>query len=96
MKNGDEAACFLTASIKHQKLSVLLKVYDKRLEKAVLRRIFSVKRPLQNRVPRVRSLLPLPKGLHKIDAPTENPDKIKGTEKGVFFINERHTFFLRE
>ena len=84
MKNGDEAACFLIASIKHQKHSVLLKICDMRLEKAVIRRLFTVKQPLQNRVPRVRSLLPLPKGLHKIDAPTENPDKIRALKKVCF------------
>ena len=52
---------FLIASIKYQKHLVLLKICNKRLEKAVIRRIFAVKQPLQNRVPRVRSLLPLPK-----------------------------------
>ena len=52
---------FSIASIKHQKHLVLLEIYDKRLEKAVNRRLFAIKQPLQNRVPRVRSLLPLPR-----------------------------------
>lgn len=53
--------CFTIASIKPQKHSVLVKICNKWLEKAVIRRLFAIKQPLQNRVPRVRSLLPLPK-----------------------------------
>ena len=42
---------------------------------------FYIQQPLQNRVPRVRSLLPLPSRGYKKDVARENPDVI-----GVFTV----------